>query len=75
MNNYQQLNLKKKYNNKKRQKQTKQTTIIGTDSQVWRSFERLSAGRGKWENGRKGAGTEKVQLVGTGEAEEHMHDP
>ena len=40
---YQQLNLKK-------QKQTKQTTRTGMESQKWRSREGLSVGRGA-ENG------------------------
>ena len=35
-------------------KQTKQTMRTGTESQIWRSFGGLSAGRGYGENGRKG---------------------
>ena len=44
--NYQQLNLKK-------QKQAKQTTRTGTESQKWRSHGGLSVGKGKgrWGNG------------------------
>ena len=49
-----QLNLKKTI---PKQKQTKQTTRTGTESQKWRSHEGLSAGRG---GGRIG---EKVQGV------------
>ena len=37
----------------KKQKQTKQTRI-GTESQKWKSYEGLSAGMGKGENGGKG---------------------
>ena len=45
-------------------KQTKQTTRTGTESQIWRSFGGLSAGRGKGENERKGTGNKKHnQLV------------
>ena len=43
----------------KKQKQTKQTTRTGTQAQKWRSFGGLSAGRGKGENGVKGAGIKK----------------
>ena len=50
-NNYQQLNLKHK------QKQTKQTTRTGTESQKWRSHGELSVGR---ERGLLG---EKVQGI------------
>ena len=39
---------------KKKQKQTKQTTRTGTESQKWRSHGGLSAGRGRGENGQKG---------------------
>ena len=38
---------------------TKQTTRTGTESQKWRSFGGLSAGRGKGESGRKGTGNKK----------------
>ena len=37
-----------------KQKQTKQTTRTGTESQKWRSHGGLSAGRGRGENGQKG---------------------
>ena len=47
--NYQQLNLK-------RQKQTKQTTRTGTESQKWRSHGGLSAE--EWEGARVGKGAE-----------------
>ena len=47
--NYQQPNLKK-------QKQTKQTSRTGTESQKWRSRGGLSAGRGREEDGGKGTG-------------------
>ena len=52
-NNYQQLNLKQK------QKQTKQTTRTGTESEKWRSHGGLSAGRGRRDNGGKGTGNKK----------------
>ena len=45
MHNYQQLNLKQK------QKQTKQTTRTGTESQKWRSRGGLSAEEGEGEEG------------------------
>ena len=35
----------------KKQKQTKQTTRMGTESQKWRSHRGLSAGRRRGENG------------------------
>ena len=38
---------------KQKQKQTKQITRIGTESQKWRSHGRLSAGRWRGENGEK----------------------
>ena len=41
------------------QKQTKQTTRTGTESQKWRSHGGLSAARGKRENVRKGTGNKK----------------
>ena len=41
---------------KKTQKQTKQTTRTGTESQKWRSHGGLSVGRGKGEKGGKGTG-------------------
>ena len=43
----------------KKQKQTKQTTRTGTESQKWRSQGGLSVGREKGENGRKGTGNKK----------------
>ena len=43
----------------KKQKQTKQTTRTGTESQKWRSHGGLSAARGKRENVRKGTGNKK----------------
>ena len=43
----------------KKQKQTKQTTRTGTESQKWRSHGRLSLGRGSEENGGKGTGNKK----------------
>ena len=46
-NNYQQLNLKHK------QKQTKQTTRTGTESQKWRSHGGLTVGRRREKNGGK----------------------
>ena len=41
-----------------KQKQTKQTTRTGTESQKWRSHGGLSAGRGRRESG-KGTGNKK----------------
>ena len=46
-------------------KQTKQTSKTGTESQIWRPFGGLSAGRGKGENGGNGAGINKYKLVCT----------
>ena len=43
----------------KKQKHTKQTTRIGTESQKWRSHGELSLGWGKEENGRKVTGNKK----------------
>ena len=54
MHNYQQLNLENK---------TKQTSRTGTESQIWRSFGGLLAGKGKGENGGKYAGFKKYKLV------------
>ena len=51
--NYQEPNLKQK------QKQTKQTTRTGTESEKWRSHGELSVGRGRSENGGKAAGNKK----------------
>ena len=39
---------------KSKQKQTKQTTRTGTESQKWRSHRGLSVGTGSRENGGKG---------------------
>ena len=50
-------------------KQIKQTSKSGTELQIWRSFGWLSAGRGKVENGRKGAMIKKYELVGTKQTE------
>ena len=67
---------------KKNKKQIKQTTKTETESQILRSFGRLSAGKGKGENGVKGSGIKKhnwqVQnrqgsvknSIGNGEAKE-----
>ena len=41
---------------KMKQKQTKQTTRTGTESQKWRSHRGLSVG--EWEGKRRGKGTE-----------------
>ena len=70
---------------KKKQKQSKQTTRTGTESQKWRSPGRLSVG--KWERG--GKGTENKQhkwwvedrqgevknSIGNVEVKEHIYDP
>ena len=42
-----------------KQKETKQTTRTGTESQKWRSHGGLSAGRGRRENGGQGTGNKK----------------
>ena len=44
------------------QKQTKQITRTGTESQKWRSHGGLSAGIRMGENGGKGTGTKKYKL-------------
>ena len=44
---------------KEKQKQTKQTTRSGTESQKWRSYGGLSVRRRKEENGEKGTGNKK----------------
>ena len=44
---------------KKQEKQTKQTTRTGTESQKWRSHRGLPVGRVKGEKGRKGTGNKK----------------
>ena len=49
----------------KKQKQTKQTTRTGIESQIWRSYGGLPAGKSKGENGEKGIGIQKHHLVGT----------
>ena len=46
------------------QTQPKQTSKTETESQMWRSFGGLLAGRGK-ENGGKGSEIKKHKLVGT----------
>ena len=43
----------------KKQKQTKQITRTGTESQKWRSHGGLSMGRWRGENGGKGTGNKK----------------
>ena len=43
----------------KKQKQTKQTTRTGTESQKWRSRGGLSVGWGRGENGGKCTGNKK----------------
>ena len=43
----------------KKQKQTKQTTRTGTESQLWGSSGGLSAGTGKGEKGESGVGIKK----------------
>ena len=45
--------------------QSKQTSRTVTESQIWRSFAGLSAGRRKGENERKGAEIKKYKLVGS----------
>ena len=47
----------------KTKKQTQQTTRTGTESQIWRSFGGLLAGKGKGEKGGKHAGIKKYKLV------------
>ena len=46
-------------------KQIKQTSQTRTESQIWRSFGGLSAGRRKGGNERKGGGIKKYKLEGT----------
>ena len=48
---------------KQKQKQTKQTTRSGTESQKWRSHGGLSVGRGKGENGEKGSGNKHHNCI------------
>ena len=45
--------------NLQKQKQTKQTTRTGTESEKWRSHGGLSAGRWRRDNGGKGTGNKK----------------
>ena len=47
---------------KQKQKQTKQTTRTGTESQKWRSHGGLSAGIGSGVSGEKGTGNKKHTL-------------
>ena len=47
---------------KQKQKQTKQTTRTGTESQKWSSHGGLSVGRWSGENGGKGTGNKKHKL-------------
>ena len=44
---------------KQKQKQTKQTTRMGTELQKWRSHRGLSVGRGREENRVNGTGNKK----------------
>ena len=44
---------------KQKQKQTKQTTRTGRESQKWRSHGGLSVGRERGENGGRGTGNKK----------------
>ena len=84
------MNVKKATNSQlsttESKKQTKQTSRTGTESQIWRSFAGLSAGRRKGENEGKGAEIKKYKLIGskqTGGYKEqyknrqrtYMHDP
>ena len=45
---------------KNKQKQTKQTTRTGTESQKWRSHGGLSVGRGRGERGGKAQGIRSI---------------
>ena len=54
-----QLSTTEPKNKIKKQKQTKQTTRTGTESQKWRSHGGLLVGREKEENGGKGTGSKK----------------
>ena len=47
-------------NEPKKQKQTKQTTRTGTESQKWRSQGELSVGRGRGKNGEKVQGIRSI---------------
>ena len=60
------MNIKKATNSqlstepkKSKQKQTKQTTRTGTESQKWRSCGELSVGRERGKSGGKGTGNKK----------------
>ena len=57
------MNIKKATNSQlsttESKNQTKQTSRTGTESQIWRSFAGLSAGRRKGENEGKGAEIKK----------------
>ena len=46
---------------KQKQKQTKQTTRIGTESQKWKSHGGLSSEMGRKENGAKGIDNKKCK--------------
>ena len=46
--------------NPKKQKQTKQTTITGTESQKWRSHGGLSVGKGRGRIGEKVQGIRSI---------------
>ena len=46
---------------KQKQKQTKQTTRSGTESQKWRSHGGLSVGKMRGKNGGKGTGNKKYK--------------
>ena len=59
MNNKMTTNSQLSTTDPKKQKQTKETTRTGTESQKWRSFGGLSVGRVREENGRKGTGNKK----------------
>ena len=45
-------------------KQTKQTSRMETETQIWRPFTGLVVGRGEGENGDKGSEIKKYKLVG-----------
>ena len=49
----------------KSKNQTQQTGRTETESWIWRSPGGLSVGRGKGENGEKGAGIKKYKWIGT----------
>ena len=77
--------LKTEPKRKQKQKQTKQTSRTGTESQKWRSHGELPVQRGREENGEKDTGNKqhKWQLenrqgevknsIGNGEAKELIH--